>query len=171
MPPWLIGRDALLSELDRVWSRGASQRRLVVLNGMGGVGKTALALTWLHRRSQTFSQTNLYVDLNGSRLVHPADPGEVLRGFLIALGVSSADMPADVSQRAALFRTATADHRVAVLLDDVASAAQVLPLLPAGPDSMTIVTCQWPRNTPRRRPDKAPQMATGFPVDGQISPR
>jgi CRISPR/Cas system-associated endonuclease/helicase Cas3 len=41
----------------------------------------------------------------------------------------------------------------------------------SGSAGLTPRVCPWPVNTPHRRPDKASLMATGFPVDGQISPR
>ncbi len=40
-----------------------------------------------------------------------------------------------------------------------------------GIEPSSILKYELARNTPHRRPDKAPLVATGFPVDGQISPR
>ncbi|WP_442785148.1 NB-ARC domain-containing protein [Amycolatopsis sp. H20-H5] len=110
---------------------------------MGGVGKTALALTWLHHTRELFPHAQLYADLGASRDGPPADPGEVLHGFLTAMGSSAVEIPPETSQRAAAFRAATTGLHLVVLLDDAVSAAQVSPLLPAGPDATVLVTSRW----------------------------
>ncbi|WP_410661507.1 tetratricopeptide repeat protein [Amycolatopsis sp. lyj-112] len=148
--PWQIpaapavfeARERFTAELDRFWSEGTG-RRLVVVSGVGGVGKTSLALDWLYRKADEFPQGILYSDLGGARERPPENPGEVLHGFLTALGTSPAEIPMSLDQRAAAFRTATASRRMAVLLDDASSVAQVRPLLPAGQEVTVLVTSRW----------------------------
>ncbi|MFD5093037.1 NB-ARC domain-containing protein [Amycolatopsis thailandensis] len=148
--PWQIpaapavfqARERFTSELDRIWSEGTG-RRLVVVSGVGGVGKTSLALDWLYGKADEFPQGILYSDLGGARERPPEDPGEVLHGFLTALGSSPGEIPTSLDQRSAAFRTATAPRRMAVLLDDAASVAQVRPLLPAGQAAVVFVTSRW----------------------------
>ncbi|WP_235213370.1 tetratricopeptide repeat protein [Amycolatopsis sp. MJM2582] len=110
---------------------------------MGGVGKTSLALDWLYCKADEFPQGVLYSDLGGAREQPPEAPGDVLHGFLTALGTPPAEIPASLDQRAAAFRTATASRRMAMLLDDAASVAQVRPLLPAGQTTVIVVTSRW----------------------------
>lgn len=148
--PWQVpaapavfeARERFTAELNRIWEQ-ATGRHLVVVSGVGGVGKTALALDWLYGKAGAFPHGLLYSDLGGSRERQPEDPGEVLHGFLTALGSSPGEIPLSLDQRAATFRTATASRRIAVLLDDAASVAQIRPLLPAGTDAMVVVTSRW----------------------------
>ncbi|MGZ3145705.1 ATP-binding protein [Lentzea chajnantorensis] len=116
---------------------------LLVLSGPGGVGKTSLALRWLHDRRAEFPDGQLYVDLGAHAPEGPTAPEVVLEWFLHALG--AVDVPESLAARQAMFRSATAGRVFAVLLDNAASAAQVRPLLPAA--GTVVVTSRW-RLTP-----------------------
>ncbi|QIB42941.1 ATP-binding protein [Streptomyces aureoverticillatus] len=121
---------------------GQGGHTLVAVSGLGGVGKTALTLAWLHALRPHFPDGQLYADLGAQSPGGPADPGEVIGRFLRALGVPAAQVPAGLAERAALYRSLTAGRRLVVLLDDAASAAQVRRLLPGG-RSVTAVTSRW----------------------------
>ncbi|MFE6982988.1 ATP-binding protein [Streptomyces griseus] len=105
---------------------------LAAVSGLGGVGKTAVALAWLHHLRPRFPGGQLYADLGAQAPDGPADPGEVVGRFLRALGVPTGQVPPALGERVALYRSLTAGRRLVVLLDDAATAAQVRPLLPAG---------------------------------------
>lgn len=150
-PPWqlppaarITDRTAELGLLERQRRRAghAGHHTLVAVSGLGGVGKTALALAWLHTLRPDFPGGQLYADLGAQSPGGPADPGEVIGRFLRALGVPAAQVPAGLAERAALYRSLTAELRLVVLLDDAASAAQVRPLLPGG-TGVTVVTSRW----------------------------
>jgi predicted ATPase len=112
-----------------------------VLSGTAGVGKTALAVHWAHRVSAQFPDGQLYVNLRGFDPGETAvEPGDAVRGFLEALGVPAARMPADLAARAGLYRSLLAGQRVLVVLDNARDAGQVRPLLPASPGCHAIVT-------------------------------
>lgn len=116
---------------------------VVVINGVGGVGKTSLALAWLHRIREGFADGQLFADLRGSPgddPPAPTDPGEFLGRFLRALGVAAQEVPADAEEQAALFRSLTAGRRMIIMLDNAASAAQVRPLLPGQASVVVAVT-------------------------------
>jgi tetratricopeptide (TPR) repeat protein len=142
-PPGLTSRDPELTALDDVWASRATHQPVVVLSGIGGVGKSAVALHWLHRTRDAFPDGQLYADLDGSNPQGPAQPDEVLHGFLGTLGLEADNIPSGLAQRAAAFRSLTADRAMAMLLDDAASAAQVRPLLPAGSSVVVVVTSRW----------------------------
>jgi tetratricopeptide (TPR) repeat protein len=116
---------------------------VAVLSGAGGVGKTTVALRWLHDVRDRFPHGQLYVDLGAFASGGPIEPEQVLEWFLLALGVPAANVPVGLAQRQAFYRSMTADRAVAVLLDNAFSAAQVRPLLPASSDSVVLVTSRW----------------------------
>ena len=138
LPPGVtpfVGRAAALAELDTL-SAGSP---VVAVTGMPGSGKTALVVRWAHRARDRFRDGQLYADLRGFAPDPPVPVCEVLAGFLAALGVAGADLPAGVDQLAARYRTELSGRRVLVVLDNVAAADDVRPLLP-GPSCHTVVT-------------------------------
>ncbi len=142
--PHFAGRASELALLDRALEdvdHGANGVVVSVIGGTAGVGKTALALHWAHRVSGRFPDGQLYANLRGfDPSGHPAEPADVLRGFLDALGVHPERNPADTEGLAALYRSLLADRKILVLLDNAADVAQVRPLLPASPECLVIVT-------------------------------
>jgi tetratricopeptide (TPR) repeat protein len=151
--PHFAGRASELALLDGVLDEAASDRAtgstgvvISAIGGTAGVGKTALALHWAHRVAYRFPDGQLYANLRGFDAGFdtggglPADPADVLRGFLDALGVHPERLPADTDGLAALFRSVLAGRRMLVLLDNAADGAQVRPLLPASPECLVIVT-------------------------------
>ena len=147
--PHFAGRAEELALLDGVLDAAVSDQAVgatgVVISAIGGtagVGKTALALHWAHRVAHRFPDGQLYANLRGFDAGNgkPVDPGDVLRGFLDALGVHPERLPADTDGLAALWRSVLAGRQMLVLLDNAADAAQVRPLLPASPECLVIVT-------------------------------
>ncbi|RFS87326.1 helix-turn-helix domain-containing protein [Actinomadura spongiicola] len=144
------GRPSAGAELPTEWGRvlagltrngEARQRAAISIEGMAGVGKTALAVHAAHRLAPRFPDGQLFVDLRGhSRKSAPVDPGAVLTRLLGALGVPEARVPRHVDDRAALYRDVLAYRRVLIVLDDAAGEEQVRPLLPGGGNSQAIVT-------------------------------
>ncbi|HEX6340542.1 ATP-binding protein [Umezawaea sp.] len=134
------GRDALLAAVDRaVFDAPAGTVPVVVLTGMGGVGKTALAVSWAHRAADRFPDGQFHVDLHGFGAEQPSDAGEVLGSFLRALGVEPENLPVGTEERAALFRSRLSERRVVVVLDNARDEEQVRPLVP-GAGSCVLVT-------------------------------
>lgn len=148
LPPTvhLTDRSDELRALERHRARAAREGHpvLATVSGLGGVGKTAVALSWLHTLRPRFPGGQLYADLGAQAAggAGTADPAEVLGHFLRGLGVPGPRVPVDFAERSALFRSLTMDRRLVVLLDDAATAAQVRPLLPGG-GNVVVVTSRW----------------------------
>ncbi|MET9950883.1 tetratricopeptide repeat protein [Streptomyces sp. NPDC006339] len=114
--------------------------RVVVLTGTGGIGKSATALHFAARLKDRYDGGQLHADLHGDATATAATPSTVLVRFLRALGVAPQYVPADEQDQIDWFRSLTADRRLLTVLDNAHSVAQVLPLLPTGPGSLTLVT-------------------------------
>lgn len=82
----------------------------------------------------------LFVDLAGASSGTALAPSDVLARFLERLGVPPAMVPGDEARQRDLFRDRTADRRMMVVLDNAHADAQVVPLLPASPGSLVLVT-------------------------------
>ncbi|MFE7670694.1 ATP-binding protein [Streptomyces albidoflavus] len=135
VPGTFTDRESDLSLLNDLRESGL---RLIVVSGPAGIGKTALVSKWLRSLSADFPDGQLYVDLRGHSSGEPAGPAEVLGQFLRALG---AVVPStDTAELASLWRSHVADRRMAIMLDNSFTAAQVRPLLPGGADSLVVVT-------------------------------
>jgi DNA-binding SARP family transcriptional activator/predicted negative regulator of RcsB-dependent stress response len=112
---------------------------VIAVSGVGGVGKTALAVHVAHASRDAYPDGQLYVDLLGTAK-HPLPPAVVLGEFLRALGVPDQAVPEGESERSALYRSLLADKRVLVLLDNARDAEQVRPLLPGTTGCAALVT-------------------------------
>ncbi|MGL5929907.1 MAG: ATP-binding protein, partial [Dermatophilaceae bacterium] len=136
----LSGRVAELAEiLEPPESVPSPATRIVTVVGIGGVGKTSLAVRAAHLLRERFPDGQLYLNLRGFDPRHePLTPAAALVQLLSAIGVAAT--PRDPERRVALWRTAVAGRRLLVLLDNAASADQVEDLLPGAPGSMVIVT-------------------------------
>lgn len=137
--PWTVptftGRQGELAHLLGIRSR------LVALNGPGGVGKSTLALQAAASLAARHPDGQLYVNLRGaSPGVAPLTPMAALQRFLRALGLPDRKIPSEPDEAAVHFRSLTARRRLLVVLDDAVDETQVLPLLPSGPDSTTLIT-------------------------------
>jgi tetratricopeptide (TPR) repeat protein len=141
------GRDAELAWLTDLAPRGDPQALaggtvlISAIDGMAGIGKTALAVHAAHRLSGRFPDGQLFIDLHGYTKGHPPrEPGDALGMLLRALQVPVLRIPEDTQERAALYRQRLARSRTLVLLDNAADEAQVRPLLPAAPGCLVLVT-------------------------------
>ncbi|KOX12899.1 SARP family transcriptional regulator [Saccharothrix sp. NRRL B-16348] len=113
--------------------------RVCAISGQPGAGKSTLAAHVAHAVRDHFTDGQLYATLRGDGAV-PAEPAEVLAGFLRALGTPEEAIPADPAERAQLYRTLLADRRVLIVLDDARDERQVRPLLPGGATCAVLTT-------------------------------
>lgn len=136
--PDFTGREAQLAAvLETVESS-----RVVAVDGMAGVGKTCLAVHAAHRLAAAYPDAQLYLDLHGfTEGREPLDADPALRSLLTALDVPSERVPREgVEQLAACWRAELARRRAVVVLDNVADAEHVRPLLPGAGPSVVLIT-------------------------------
>ena len=162
-PRWFTGRRAELDELLGQAARsgddghadsadgdgdnadadsgGAGIVVISAIDGMAGVGKTALAVHAAHRLADRFPDGQLFIDLRGhSREQQPRTSADALDRLLRALDVPPQRIPADTQERAALYRQRLAGTRTLIMLDNAADEAQIRPLLPGDAGCLVLVT-------------------------------
>ncbi|MFI1766854.1 AfsR/SARP family transcriptional regulator [Streptomyces sp. NPDC020800] len=140
--PDFTGRDAELARLMEVGrDPAAGSTRIVGVDGMGGSGKTALAVHAAHLLTDAYPDGQLFVDLRGFSPGEKAqDPSAVLHSLLRTLGVPDERIPDDLERRTTLWRTVSSQRKILLLLDNAADVAQVRPLLPVSEDCLAILT-------------------------------
>ncbi len=139
-PAAFVGRADLTASAERALAVGGAP---LLLEGMAGAGKTALALHLAHRSlaGEHPDTPVLFANLRGSAAGEPpADPAAVLETFLRLLGITGDRIPYDLRGRTALYRQLLVDTRALIVLDDVADREQLRPLLPGVPGCRTLVT-------------------------------
>ncbi|MFB9468035.1 BTAD domain-containing putative transcriptional regulator [Nonomuraea salmonea] len=125
-----------------------SDATVTVIDGPGGVGKSALAVHVAHGVADRFTDGVIYVNLHGSTArLAPLAPIEALRHLLRSLGLDGAAIPSETEEAAARYRSLTAASDLLVILDNARNVRQVRPLIPAGPRCRVLITSRDPLAT------------------------
>ena len=148
-PPTFTGRttelDALLKALRPRRRRGSATTPVLIcaLSGLGGIGKTTLALQAAHTATakRWFPGGTLFFNLRGYDDT-PATADQALIDFLHALGVRGTDLPSTTTAQYNLYRSLLANRRKPMLLvfDNASDPAQITPLLPGATHHRVLVT-------------------------------
>ncbi|MFD9003269.1 tetratricopeptide repeat protein [Streptomyces sp. NPDC059582] len=144
-----VGRDRELRTLLTALDPAEPARGAVLVSsvtGLGGVGKTALALQAAHtaQRLGFFPAGVVFLDLHGYDDV-PVAPEQALEQLLLALGVPRDHMPTSADARAGLYRSVLAEvgetqGALLVVVDNASHPSQVRPLLPGHSCHRVLVT-------------------------------
>lgn len=134
------GRSAELARLlSIVDDRGAVGLRAI--DGMAGVGKTALAVYAAHRLTDRYPDGQLFLDLHGHTPDREPLTAEAALDLLLrAVGVPEESIRKGVDEKAARWRAELTGRRVLVVLDNALNSAQIRPLLPSSPRCAVLVT-------------------------------
>ncbi|MEV0823691.1 AfsR/SARP family transcriptional regulator [Nonomuraea rubra] len=124
------------------WLREALRHEgVAVVDGPGGVGKSALAVHVAHALAGRFRDGVVYVNLNGATPgLRPLPVPDALGHLLRSLGLDGSAVPADPEEAIARYRSLTASSHLLVILDNALDADQVRPLIPAGAGCRTVIT-------------------------------
>ncbi len=144
-PAHFTGRDAELSALLQTIEGDLAEgfTSVYVVDGMPGVGKTTFCLHAAHLLRERLAGAALQLDLRGhDPHQRPMEPGEALIALLGLIGTPTAQLQRLDSLDAclSLWRRHTAQQPILLLLDDVQSADQVIPLLPVARGSVVLIT-------------------------------
>ncbi|MBN2549939.1 MAG: tetratricopeptide repeat protein [Anaerolineales bacterium] len=135
-PADFTGRQAELSALLSARKRGAT---ISGLRGLGGVGKTALALVLAHQLAADYPDAQLFIDLMGT--TEPMPASQAMRQVIHAWH-PEARLPEDKAELRALYCSVLNGKKVLLLLDNARSKEQVEPLLPPA-GCYALVTSRW----------------------------
>jgi tetratricopeptide (TPR) repeat protein len=133
--PTFVGNEHNLAALDAM----ASRPGIVVVDGVGGVGKTAFVVHWAHSRRSRFPDGVLFVDLQGFSDGAIVDASSVVDRFLQGFGVPP-DRIANPEHRLAKLQSVVSGRTLLVVLDNARNTAQIQSLLPLFSSGLVIVT-------------------------------
>ncbi|MFI6500289.1 tetratricopeptide repeat protein [Nonomuraea typhae] len=119
--------------------------RLWNITGPSGIGKTTLALTWINENRGRFDHAQIAMECGGG-------PGEgrgrsieeVCDRYFALAGLSHGPAAETAVAKMELLRSLIDGEKVALLLDDVQSAAQVLPFVSNLPGVLVVATSRLP---------------------------
>ncbi|WP_405983222.1 BTAD domain-containing putative transcriptional regulator [Streptomyces sp. NBC_00158] len=147
-PVHFVGRAEDVETIRTVLLAPRSHPAVAVISGMAGVGKTGLALHVAQGLHDAFPDGQLFLNLHAATPgVPPLESCRAVAMLLEGMGVDPRRVPDGSAEASALLRSTLADKRVLLVLDDVSSAGQIRPALPAGPGCAVLVTSRLPLAT------------------------
>ncbi|MEU7906446.1 NB-ARC domain-containing protein [Actinoplanes sp. NPDC049118] len=179
----LVGRvDALETILNRLATMRAQRvagpatgAAAILIHGMPGVGKSALAHELARRLTADYPSGTVTVNLNDAG--EPLATGNILTTVLRALHWPDA-IPSTTAERASIFRALTAGRRILFVLDAASDPAQVIGVLPSTPHCAVIITSRrnlgpqlgiWSYRLGPLEPDEALDMLTAVTTMDRFS--
>ncbi|MFI5709891.1 NB-ARC domain-containing protein [Kribbella sp. NPDC051620] len=138
-----VGRSAQFEDLTGRLTRMPDNSRAVVISaiaGMGGVGKTALAVHAAHAVTAAYPDGHFYLDLRGVAAAEPMETIEALGILLRRLGTPANLIPESLDEASARYRSAIAGHKMLLILDNAADQSQIEALVPGTGESAVMIT-------------------------------
>jgi tetratricopeptide (TPR) repeat protein/predicted MPP superfamily phosphohydrolase len=125
------GREEEIADILSNFEKGAT---ITGLRGMGGVGKTALALVLADKIKSQFPDGQIFVDMRGTSNnpeLPPLTPADAMAQIIRAYNPAD-HLPENSGELRGLYHSVLGGKSVLLLLDNAAGGAQVEPLLPPG---------------------------------------
>lgn len=123
-----VGSVDEIDELCEKLGQGGQVRKFGI-NGMGGIGKTELALVIADKLKDDYPDAQLFVKLEGTS-EKPVPPEQALEKCIRAFEGLEVALPQDVDELSSYYRSLLKGKQVLVLLDNAADLAQIQPLKP-----------------------------------------
>lgn len=166
------GRVEELFEIARLAKRAEAGQTpgapvVCTIDGMGGIGKTALAVHAAHLLADGFPDGQLFLEFHAHSAAVPTRSAfDVLGGALAALGAPPQTIPNELDARAAKYRAMLAGSRTLIVLDNIGDESQVRPLIPAGAGCLVLITS---RRRLKALDDAEPLGLDVLPVDDAVA--
>ncbi len=136
-PSDFAGRKIELEDILANFNRGAT---ITGLQGMGGIGKTALALVIAEMVKDRFPDGQIFIEMKGTSK-NPLASAEAMANVIRAY-LPTAQMPENLNSLAGLYRSVLDGKQTLLLLDNDANREQVEMLLPPTGCAMFITSRQ-----------------------------
>lgn len=143
LPPRAAGFVGRTAELTALTAPGETGRRplIRIIEGTGGVGKTALAVETADRLRERYPDPPVYLNFHSHQAGQvPLDANEALRRLLERVGIPPASKPRSMREMTVLWQQETQARRSVIILDDVPGRNDIAPLLPRSGECLTLVT-------------------------------
>ncbi|MEW2520909.1 AfsR/SARP family transcriptional regulator [Actinacidiphila alni] len=164
----LVGRTSELGRLLAESTGGSAGPVITIeaISGMAGVGKSTLALHAAYRLGDRFPDAQIFIDLHAHSVTRaPLTPAAGLVALLRAFGIPPTEIPHDLQERTALWRSVLTGKRAVIVLDDAQNSEQVAPLLPDDSDSLILITS---RRRLTELPSARPVFVDVLPLDDAV---
>lgn len=158
-PGRFVGRDADLARLTSAFDEAATESTMAVctIGGIGGIGKTSLALHWAHTHLERFPDGQLFINLRGfDPSGEPMTSAAALRELLTAMDEEAASLPDSLDALSGRFRSAVSGRRILLVLDNARDPAHLVPLLPGSPTCGVLITSRHQLGVLAARHDAQP---------------
>jgi tetratricopeptide (TPR) repeat protein len=130
-----IGRDDERAELGSLLRAGG----VAVIRGMGGLGKTQLALRLAADVREAFPDGQLLIELRGGS-PERRTPEDALRAALWSLRGPAERLPDDLPSLVELYRATLGGRRMLVLVDDAPDSASARHFVPPAPCALLVTS-------------------------------
>jgi DNA-binding SARP family transcriptional activator/Flp pilus assembly protein TadD len=148
LPPETAAFIGRAQELAQLAAEPGGTPGIWLIEGMPGVGKTALAVRVARMVADRYPDGVFYLNLHTFDPDRPAlDTADALDQLLRMADLQATQIPDGIGARAEQWRSELGQRRSVVILDDAARRDQVRPLLPEAGESLILVTAR------RRIPD------------------
>jgi len=135
-PPDFKGREDEIRDIIEKFDSGAT---VIGVRGLGGIGKTALALVLGDRLKDRFPDGQLFLDMQGMSK-SPLKPDDAMAHIIRSYRGADAPLPVDLNGLAGLYNSVLSDKRALILLDNAAGRDQVEQLLPPAGSALLITS-------------------------------